>query len=81
MREYRTLQVRGSISTHLLRTDADPDEYYLLAVFEDEATYRQNAEDPAQDERYRRMRELLLEDPEWHDGTIQSLSVEPARGS
>ena len=31
-----------------------------------------HAEDPAQDVRYREMRELLAADPEWHDGEIVS---------
>jgi heme-degrading monooxygenase HmoA len=68
--EYRSLDVPGFVSTHILRTDADPDEYYMLVVFEDRASYRANAEDREQDERYRRMRKLLDADPEWHDGEV-----------
>ncbi len=37
---------------------------YLVILFNDGDTYRTNAEDPAQDRRYREMRELLVEDPD-----------------
>jgi len=39
-------------------------------MFDDESAYRRNAEDPAQDRRYRQLRELLVDDPEWNDGEI-----------
>jgi hypothetical protein len=40
----------------------------IVAVFDDRDTYFKNADDPAQDERYQRMRALLSEDPTWTDG-------------
>lgn len=45
-------------------------DIWVLAVFDDEKTYRDNASSPEQDKNYRRMRELLQADPEWNDGTI-----------
>jgi hypothetical protein len=50
--------------------DTGGDELFGVAVFEDEKSYRANAESPEQDKEYRRMRDLLVADPEWHDGTI-----------
>lgn len=67
---YDDLEVSGFVGTHVYRMDADDTEYYLVVLFEDRETYRTNAEDPAQDGRYREMRELLAEDPEWHDGEV-----------
>lgn len=67
---YDDLAVPGFVGTHVYRMDADETEYYLVVLFEDRDTYRKNAEDPAQDRRYREMRELLAEDPEWHDGEV-----------
>jgi len=67
---YDDLEVAGFVGTHVYRMDADDTEYYLVVLFEDRDTYRKNAEDPAQDRRYREMRELLAEDPEWHDGEV-----------
>jgi len=50
--------------------DTGGDEVWGVAIFDDEKTYRQNAEDPAQDREYQKMRALLVADPEWHDGNI-----------
>ncbi|MDO8484695.1 MAG: hypothetical protein Q7S35_07090 [Candidatus Limnocylindrales bacterium] len=60
----------GFVGTHVYRMDADETEYDLVVMFEDRDTYRKNAESPAQDRPYREMRELLAEDPEWHDGEV-----------
>jgi heme-degrading monooxygenase HmoA len=67
---YDELDVPGFVATYLYRLDTGEDDYYLVVAFEDRESYRRNAEDPAQDERYRQMRELLVEDPRWHDGEI-----------
>ena len=72
---YDDLEVPGFVGTHVYRMDADDTEYYLVVLFEDRDTYRKNAEDPAQDRRYREMRELLVEDPDWHDGEVVWSSV------
>ncbi len=45
---------------------------HVARVFTDREAYRRNADDPAQDARYREMRALLAADPEWHDGEIVS---------
>ena len=39
-----------------------------VAVFENAATFRANAEDLAQHQWYLKLRELLEEDPAWEDG-------------
>lgn len=49
------------------------DELWGVAVFQDEKTYRDNANDPAQDQEYQQLRSLLDADPEWHDGSIESI--------
>ena len=72
---YDDLAVPGFVGTHVYRMDADETEYYLVVLFEDRETYRKNADDPAQDGRYREMRELLAEDPDWHDGEVVWSSV------
>ena len=51
----------------------DSDVAWLFAVFEDRATYDANADDPAQNERYIEFRALMEDDPEWHDGDIESM--------
>ena len=50
--------------------DAGGDEAWGVAVFEDEKSYRANADSPEQGKEYEQMRALLASDPEWHDGTV-----------
>jgi quinol monooxygenase YgiN len=63
-------QVKGYVGSYVL-AENDSDNMWLLAIFEDRATYDANADDPAQHEQYERYRALLEEEPEWHDGEIQ----------
>jgi quinol monooxygenase YgiN len=69
-REYDDLGIRGFVATYVYRLDDNPDDYYMAVLFEDRESYRRNADDPAQDARYRRLRELLEADPKWHDGEV-----------
>ena len=62
-------QPKGMVAAYLLSQDQSED-VWGFAVFEDEKSYRDNANDPAQDAEYRKFRELLEADPEWHDGSI-----------
>jgi hypothetical protein len=66
----------GFRHSFLFRPDEDPYDrptMFLIAVFDDVATYRANASSPEQDAEYRRLRELLDDDPDWMDGTIDEL--------
>jgi quinol monooxygenase YgiN len=60
----------GQIARYVFRMDADPGEFYLIAVFESREAYWANAQSPDQNQRYQEMRALMLTDPEWHDGEI-----------
>ena len=69
----RTLPPRhipGFITQTVYRTDANPDEFFLMLVFDSKAAYQANALDPAYQDAYRQWRTLLVADPEWHDGEI-----------
>lgn len=68
--EFKAANVPGVVGELMYRMDADPDEYFMVAVFDSRESYRANAEDPAQHERFLAMRALLQSDPEWHDGEI-----------
>lgn len=68
--EFESLEVPGALSTTMYQMDANANAFILAVVFEDKQTYFANANDPAQHERYLRMRALLSEDPVWHDGQI-----------
>jgi quinol monooxygenase YgiN len=62
----------GQVARYVYQTDADPGVLYLVAVFESKEAYWANARSPEQNERFSRLRALLLADPEWHDGAIVS---------
>jgi quinol monooxygenase YgiN len=73
--EAKRGQVAGSRATYMFVPDHNPyDEptTFMIAIFDDEASYRANADDPEQDAWYRRMRELLEDDPDWMDGTFET---------
>ena len=57
----------GIVSVNFYRSATDPLEIWLVAMFEDEASYRNNAESRVQHAEYLTMRACLQQDPEWHD--------------
>jgi hypothetical protein len=64
--------IKGYLNSYVLMEN-DSDNVWLLAIFEDRETYDANADDPAQHEQYLRYRALLEEEPEWHDGLIETM--------
>ena len=69
-RAFESGQVPGFVASYGYRIDADPNDYYLAAVFENREAYWANAQSPEQDARYRQWLPLLEGEPEWHDGEI-----------
>jgi hypothetical protein len=61
---------KGFVASYVYQLDSDPSELMMVAIFEDEASYRANAESPEQDREYRDFRSYLTADPEWHDGEV-----------
>lgn len=72
MDEFDSAHIPGWVADYIFQMDADPNEYYLVAVFKDKESYQANADDPQQHERYLIFRSYLEADPEWHDGVIVS---------
>lgn len=60
----------GSRAVYLYRSDRDPAEYWVAGIFDSREAYASNSGTPEQGERYRKLRELMERDPEWHDGEI-----------
>ena len=69
-RVFEAGQVPGFVVSYSYRMDADPNDYYIAAVFESREAYWANAQSPEQDARYRQWLPLLEAEPEWHDGEI-----------
>lgn len=70
MKEYESLNIPGSIGEFVYRMDSDPNECYLAVLFDSRQSYEANANSPEQDARYRKLLDLLVSEPEWHDGEI-----------
>jgi quinol monooxygenase YgiN len=64
-------QVEGFKNSYVL-WENEGEGGWLVAIFEDRATYDKNADDPAMHEQYVEYRALLEAEPEWHDGEIES---------
>jgi quinol monooxygenase YgiN len=65
----------GQVVEYVFKMDNNPNEYMVVGIFTDREAYRKNAEDPETDRWYRRMREMLQEDPEWNDGEVISATT------
>ena len=64
----RKPKVKGALNGYLFELDSDPQDWIIVALFEDKATYEANADDPEQDKWFRRLMEHLDGEPQWHDG-------------
>jgi len=64
--------IPGWVADYYFQMDNDPDEFYLVAIFKDKETYVANADSAEQHGRYLTFRSFLVDDPEWHDGSIVS---------
>lgn len=65
----------GQMARYVFRMDSNPNEFYLVAVFESREAYQANAASPEQHQRFLEFRALLTADPEWHDGEIVDIAV------
>lgn len=70
LRKYESLNIPGFVGTYVYRMDSDPNEYYLTVMFDSKESYFANARDPEQDARYRKLLDILVSEPEWHDGEV-----------
>lgn len=66
----RKPKLPGCVAAYLLTADEPGVESQIVAVFTDKNAYTANANEPEQDSWYRRLRDLLEDDPIWQDGEI-----------
>jgi quinol monooxygenase YgiN len=71
MKKQSEVKIPGSVTGYVL-WENDGDAAWFFAIFEDRESYDRNADDPAQNERYVEYRALMEEEPEWHDGEIET---------
>ena len=60
----------GHIAEYVFKLENSADEYMIVGICKDRDAYFRHANDPETDRWYRRMRELLVADPEWNDGEV-----------
>lgn len=65
----------GQVERLIFQSDADPHEFWMIALFASKEAYQANAASPEQHGRFLQLRALLTADPEWHDGEIVSRVV------
>ncbi len=63
-------QPDGEVGFWLYKVEGKDDELILAVAFRDKESYFKNADDPSQDEAYRKMVALLQGPPTWEDGDI-----------
>ena len=63
-------EVEGSLGFYVYKVEGKENELILAVAFRDKESYFKNADDPAQDEAYRKMVALLDGPPTWEDGEI-----------
>lgn len=71
MKKQGAAVIPGFVAAHML-WENDGDTAWLFAIFEDRESYDRNADDPAQNDRYVAYRALMEDEPEWHDGEIET---------
>jgi quinol monooxygenase YgiN len=74
MKGFEERQVKGFMFNAVYRSQSDPDEVWLVVGFQDEASYRANADDPETDQMAQQYQQLVEAPPEWHDGEIVSMT-------
>ena len=62
--------VKGYVGSFVFQSDNDPDELWLVAIFENKDLYFENADSPEQDKEFRKLMEFMVSEPEWHDGEV-----------
>lgn len=66
----RKPKISGAVGGYAYRLENDPGTWLFVVAFRDRESYQANAESAEMDADYRRLRELLQEDPVWEDGEI-----------
>ncbi|MCI0636913.1 MAG: hypothetical protein L0206_23810 [Actinobacteria bacterium] len=63
-------EIGGAVGYFMYKLEGKENEVILAVAFRDKESYFKNADDPAQDDAYRKMVALLEEPPTWDDGEI-----------
>jgi quinol monooxygenase YgiN len=67
MQAMNTDRMAGWRLTSFYRSETDPLEFWMVAMFDNKESYQANAATSAQHALYMTLRACLVADPEWHD--------------
>ncbi len=60
----------GAVAEYIFAADRDPNEIFLVVMFDSREAYRANSENPATSARFQEIAAMLAEPPDWHDGEV-----------
>jgi heme-degrading monooxygenase HmoA len=66
--QERQPHVRGYVGGYILQSVSAPGDLIGIVVFDSQANYTKNGDDPEQEQWYQHLRALLKNDPEWPRG-------------
>jgi quinol monooxygenase YgiN len=64
------LRENGHIATYMYQGTDDPNEIWMVVMFESKEAYQKNADSPEQNEQFMQMSQFFAAPPEWHDGEV-----------
>ena len=67
------------VAAYVFRLDSGNDEYITASVWTDRESYRRNSEDERQQRWFARVSELVVGEPQWHDGEVVHKTVVASR--
>jgi heme-degrading monooxygenase HmoA len=70
MSEEAHSRAKGYAGSFIYQMDKDPNEIYVVVLFNSKQEYFANADSPEQNVEYEKMRKNLTAEPEWHDGEV-----------
>jgi quinol monooxygenase YgiN len=60
----------GAVAEYIYQMDSDPNELWLVVMFESKEAYHANAQNPETHAKYEQIMAWFTEEPEWHDGEV-----------
>jgi hypothetical protein len=70
MSEEARGRVKGYVGSYVYQMDKDPNEIYMVVLFNSKQEYFANADSPEQNVEYEKMMMFMSAEPEWHDGEV-----------
>jgi quinol monooxygenase YgiN len=60
----------GAVAEYIYQMDSDPNELWVVVMFESKEAYHANAQNPETHAKYEQIVPWFTEEPEWRDGEV-----------